>query len=423
MMQNTLRPWKWSLAAAFAAGIFLANTATAQRFPHISFVSVQATDPLASEPGDNPGMFTISREGDTNEALTIPFTLTGTASNGVDYVSIPTTITLAAGEYSSNIVVTPIAEPDATGYKTVKLTLGREHVERGQSPPYIVGALNHALVYIAYNYTNVPPAVTLVCPTNGSSYLSQPNILLAATASDSNGWVTSVQFLANSNSVGTVSNSPFSGLPLQPFILRESRGSVMPILPGHHVNRFQFVWTNVPPGDYSLQAVATDNAGLESTSAVVEITVTTNLPTPEVQIIYPANGSEFPDQTPIHILAEAGEKNGVVDTVEFFANGTSIGTDTNYLVAEPLEAAQPLGDFGPIQGPPFRPIPYPPFPPSPVPPIRPIGLPFNFTWTNAPVGSNVLTAVATDNNGTSVTSAPVTISVTTNMYHHHHPWW
>jgi len=418
MMQNNLRPWTRSLAAAFAAGIFLANTAAAQRFPHVPFVSVQAADPLSSEPGDNPGMFTVSREGETNAALTIPFTLTGTASNGVDYVSIPTTVTLVAGQYSSNIIVTPIEEPAAAGYKTVKLTLGREHVERGQSPPYIVGALNHALVYIVYKYTNVPPAVTLVCPTNGSSFLSQPNILLAATASDSNGWVTSVQFLANGSSVGTVSNSPFDDFRLQPLVLRESHGSVMPILPGYRLNRFQFVWTSVLPGDYRLQAVATDNAGLASTSAVVEITVTTNLPAPQVRIIYPANGAKFLDETPIHILAEAGEMNGVVDTVEFFANGAGLGTDTNYLVAEPLEAAQPLG----YSGPPFRPISGPPFPPSPAPPFRPIGLPFNFTWANAPVGSNVLTAVATDNNGTSVTSAPVTIDVTTNMYRRHHGW-
>jgi hypothetical protein len=83
-----------------------------------------------------------------------------------------------------------------------------------------------------------------------------------------------------------------------------------------------------------------------------------------------------------------------VDTVEFFANGASLGTATNYLATEPVGQV------------PFR--------------LR--WLPYYLKWTNAPEGSNILTAVATDNNGTTATSAPVNINVTTNLYHHHRPW-
>jgi hypothetical protein len=171
-------------------------------------------------------------------------------------------------------------------------------------------------------------------------------------------------------------------------VMRESHGSIQPMLPGARLNRFQFVWTNVPAGTYSLTAVATDNAGLQATSEAVDITVTTNLPIPRVRIINPGNGAEFPDQAPIHLYAAAGETNGVVDTVEFFADGNSLGTATNYL------AAEPSGQF----------------------PCRLQWLPYNLSWTNAPVGSNTLTAVATDNNGTKATSAPVNINVTTNLY-------
>jgi len=356
---------------------------------------VQATDPLASEPGDNPGSFTLSRDGDTNSALTVTFSLGGTASNGVDYAAIPTSVTLAAGQVSSNLTVTPISEPASTGYKTVILTLPRAHFGReSAAPAFIVGSLNRALVYIVYNYTNVPPGVSLVSPTNGSSFLSRPNIVLAATASDSNGWVTAVQFLANASSLGVVSNYPFGMFPWQPLVVRESHGSVMPVPPGKRVNRFQFVWTDVPPGPYTLTAVATDNAGLQSTSAVVDIQVTTNLPVPKVRIINPASGADFPDQAPINLFAAAGETDGVVDTVEFFANGASLGTATNYLAAEPVCQVS----------------------------FRLHWLPYYLQWTNAPVGSNILTAVATDNNGTTATSAPVHINVTTNLYRYHRPW-
>jgi hypothetical protein len=393
MMLKSLRLLKWRFAAALAAGISLAHAGPTN--PRPPFVSVQSTDPLASEPGNNPGSFTISRAGDTNAALTIAFSLGGTASNGVDYVTVPTSITLAAGQFSSNITITPISEPKSTGYKTVKLTLPRENFGWGESPPpFIIGSLNHALVYIVYNYTNDPPSVSLVTPAKGASFPSKPNILLAATASDSNGWVTSVQFLANGASVGTVSNCPFGSFPQQPLVIRESHGSVVPTLPGARDNRFQFVWTGVQPGAYSLQAVATDNAGLQTTSEAVDITVTTNLPIPQVRIINPTKGAEFPDQAPIHLYAAAGETNGVVDTVEFFADGNSLGTATNFLAAEPGCQV----------------------------PFRLQWLPYNLSWTNAPVGTNTLTAVATDNNGTTATSAPVNIIVTTNLYRRHHPF-
>jgi Bacterial Ig domain len=395
-MLDGLRIWRCVFAVAAAGGISLAHAQPMMPWPGPPFVSVQSSDPLASEPGDNPGSFTISRTGDTNAALTIDFSFGGTAKNGTDYIAVPTNITLVAGQYSTNITITPVSEPAATGYKTVKLTLPREHFEWDESvPPFVVGSLNHALLYIVYNYTNVPPSVSLVTPTNGASFLSKPNIFLAATASDSNGWVTAVQFLANGSSVGTVSNYPFGRFPLQPLVMRESHGSVVPVLPGARLNRFQFVWTDVPPGAYSLQAVATDNAGLQTISEAVDITVTTNLPMPQVRIINPAKGAKFPDQAPIHLYAAAGETNGVVDTVEFFANGNSIGTASNYLAAEPLCQA----------------------------PFRLQWLPYNLAWTNAPVGSNILTAVATDNNGSKATSAPVNIIVTTNLYRHYHPWW
>jgi hypothetical protein len=113
-----------------------------------------------------------------------------------------------------------------------------------------------------------------------------------------------------------------------------------------------------------------------------------------VQIVNPPKGANFPGSAAINIYAAAGESGGVVNTVEFLANGASLGVETNYF------ATQPSSQFHlPFQW-----------------------LPYNFRWTNAPEGSNTLTIIATDNNGTMATSAPVTINVTTNAYHRHHGW-
>jgi hypothetical protein len=371
------------------AGLWLNAWASPMIPVNFSIVTVQATQPLAAEPGNIPAVFTFSRVGNTNAALDVAFNIGGTATNGVDYALITNTINFAAGQTSTNVVITPVNEPTATHYKTVVLSLPRPiFMHPMAAPNFIVGSLNRAVAYIAYNYTNVPPDVSIVTPTNGSSFLSMPNIEIAANAYDSNGWVTSVEFLANAKSLGVVSNNPV--VPFQPLIIRESRGSIMPIIPGRHVGRYSFVWTNVPPGNYSLTAIATDNAGLQTTSAAVDITVTTNLPTPKVRIVSPSDGAVLPDRAGINIYAAAAETGGVVDTVEFLANGTNLGVATNYLATEPS---------GPFQ-------------------VRLQWLPYFFRWTNAIPGGNVLTAIATDNNGIEATSAPVSITISTNVFHH-----
>src|SRR5208282_3773483 len=107
------------------------------------------------------------------------------------------------------------------------------------------------------------------------------------------------------------------------------------------------------------------------TSAAINIAVSTNLPVPVVRIVSPAPGAEFPDLVKINIYAAAAEVGGVINTVEFLANGRSLGAATNYLAAEPSSQFH----------------------------LRMQRLPYSFRWTNAPAGNNVLTAVATDNNG------------------------
>ena len=73
-----------------------------------------------------------------------------------------------------------------------------------------------AVVYIAYNYTNVAPTVAIESPTNEASFLSRPNLVLLARAGDSNGWVTSVEFFAGAASLAVVTNQPFPSGPFRP---------------------------------------------------------------------------------------------------------------------------------------------------------------------------------------------------------------
>src|SRR5204863_7826006 len=59
-------------------------------------VTVVATDANASESGLDPGTFTGSGTGATDASLTVHFAISGTASNGGDYLSRGNSVIIAA---------------------------------------------------------------------------------------------------------------------------------------------------------------------------------------------------------------------------------------------------------------------------------------------------------------------------------------
>lgn len=91
---------------------------------------------------------------------------------------------------------------------------------------------------------NIPPDVALTSPLDGSTYPEQAAIPLAATATDSDGTVVTVDFMADDLHIGSVSAPPYL-----------------------------FDWIGAPIGKHTLRAVATDNLGATNISAAVEISV------------------------------------------------------------------------------------------------------------------------------------------------------
>lgn len=92
---------------------------------------------------------------------------------------------------------------------------------------------------------NLPPTVALTGVTAGASLNLPTNIALTATATDTDGSIVKVEFLANGGLVGTATTSPFR-IPL----------------------------SLVAAGNVTLSAVATDNLGTKTTSASIAVTVT-----------------------------------------------------------------------------------------------------------------------------------------------------
>jgi len=84
-------------------------------------VSIEATDNLARETGPNRGLYRISREGDTASALRVRLTIKGTATNGIDYEEIATSVRIGAGKTSANVAIWPIDDDANEGTERVQL--------------------------------------------------------------------------------------------------------------------------------------------------------------------------------------------------------------------------------------------------------------------------------------------------------------
>ena len=109
-------------------------------FPTV--VNVTATTPTASEADPStPGVFTLTRS-TTVGPLTVNFTLTGTATNGVQYQTVPLSVTFPDGEANATVNINPIDDGVSRPTGVVALNL-----QQGQG----FGAAGSAIVNILDN--------------------------------------------------------------------------------------------------------------------------------------------------------------------------------------------------------------------------------------------------------------------------------
>ncbi|MEB3144883.1 MAG: FG-GAP-like repeat-containing protein, partial [Cylindrospermopsis raciborskii 1523720] len=76
-----------------------------------------------AEDGTNNLVYTFTRTGVISNALTVNYTIGGTATNGTDYNNIGTSVTFAAGSSTATVTVDPTADTTAESDETVILTL------------------------------------------------------------------------------------------------------------------------------------------------------------------------------------------------------------------------------------------------------------------------------------------------------------
>lgn len=288
---------------------------------------------------------------------------------------------LAAGSYFISIDGTGSGSPLATGYSDYG-SIGSFFIS-GNIP---VGGVS-----------NIAPTVTITSPNNGDDQTTPATFNIIASANDVDGTITKVEFFVDGIKVGQSNTAPYT-----------------------------YNYSQSTVGSYNITAVATDNNGATTTSSVVGVSVSSdngntctapawsatqsysggaqvsynnvvyeakwwtlnNQPdlfsnsydmwkvigpcqgniniSPTVSIDNPTNGDVFVTGDIIAISASANDADGSITQVEFFVNGSSIGTD--------------------------------------------VSAPYTFNWTSI-VGGHNITAEATDNEGATSTSSIVGITV------------
>ena len=197
-------------------------------------------------------------------------------------------------------------------------------------------ATTSAPVHITVD-ANVLPTVALTSPALNASYTAPASIALAASASDSDGTIAKVEFYAGPTLIGSSNAAPYTA-----------------------------TWNNVAAGFYSITAKATDNAGGVVASSAVPITVVNNA-LPTVTLTAPGPGGQYFAPATISLSANATDSDGTIASVQFYANGTLIGTST--------------------------------------------AAPYGMVWDSVAGGTYALTAKATDNAGGTATSPAVNITI------------
>ncbi|MGZ4973827.1 MAG: Calx-beta domain-containing protein, partial [Limisphaerales bacterium] len=110
--------------SAFVASLLLVSPVLrADLTNHPPIVSIKTTVATAVEGGQN-GQFTVTRFYDplTND-LTVPYAISGTASNGIDFVTLSGSVVIPAGSSNATITVQAIDDtiPEPTEYVTLTL--------------------------------------------------------------------------------------------------------------------------------------------------------------------------------------------------------------------------------------------------------------------------------------------------------------
>ncbi|MFN6008898.1 MAG: Calx-beta domain-containing protein, partial [Microcystis sp.] len=90
--------------------------------PTLPSITLAVSPASVTEDGTANLIYTFTRTGSTTNPLTVNYSISGTATNGTDYTSLPTSVTFAANSATATLTVDPTADTTVESDETVSLT-------------------------------------------------------------------------------------------------------------------------------------------------------------------------------------------------------------------------------------------------------------------------------------------------------------
>jgi hypothetical protein len=152
--------------------------------------------------------------------------------------------------------------------------------------------------------------LTITAPADGEGFPLGVEVPIRATAVDTGGGITRLEFLADGELIG-----------------ESAIFTLVPIPPGEPVDH-EFIWRDAPFGRHELRVRGLGSPGVPTMSAPVTIQVGQVKPVATLVLKQPADLAEFRLGAEIELVAEATDPRGLITTLDFFANGEKVGTST-----------------------------------------------------------------------------------------------
>jgi Ca2+-binding RTX toxin-like protein len=132
----------------------LDNVSVGVTLPSITLAVAPAS---VLEDGTTNLVYTFTRTGATTNALTVNYTIAGTATNGTDYATIGTSVTFAANSATATLTIDPTADTTIEANDTVALTLAT-------GTGYVIGTTDAVTGTITND--DLPSITLAVAPTS-----------------------------------------------------------------------------------------------------------------------------------------------------------------------------------------------------------------------------------------------------------------
>jgi Ca2+-binding RTX toxin-like protein len=163
-------------------------------------ITLAVSPSSVTEDGTSSLVYTFTRSGVTTNALTVNYTVEGTATNGTDYTSIPTSVTFAANSATATVIVDPTADTTVESDETVILTLATGTGYTVGTPDAVTGTITNDDL----------PSITLAVSPTSVTEDGTTNLVYTFTRSG----VTTNALTVNYTVEGTATNgSDYTSIP------------------------------------------------------------------------------------------------------------------------------------------------------------------------------------------------------------------